>query len=39
VVTDRLNQSKHEGNIHSEHIMDKLLRLSDLIIQVIDADL
>jgi hypothetical protein len=24
---------------HSEHIMDNLLRLSDLIIQVIDADL
>jgi purine-nucleoside phosphorylase len=39
VVSDRLNQSKHEGNIHSEHIMDNLLRLSDLIIQVIDADL
>jgi uridine phosphorylase len=39
VVSDRLNQSNHEGNIHSEHIMDNLLRLSDLIIQVIDADL
>ncbi len=38
VVSDRLNQSKHEGNIHSEHIMDKLLHLSDLVIQVIDAD-
>jgi hypothetical protein len=39
VVSDRLNQSKHEGNIHSEHIMDELLHLSDLVIQVIDADL
>jgi uridine phosphorylase len=39
VVSDRLNQSKHEGNIHSEHIMDELLHLSDLVIQVLDADL
>jgi uridine phosphorylase len=39
VVSDRLSQSNHEGSIHSEHIMDKLLHLSDLIIQVIDAGL
>ncbi len=39
VVSDRLNQSNHEGSIHSEHIIDNLLRLSDLIVQVIDSDL
>jgi len=39
VVSDRLNRSKHEGSIHSEHIIDNLMRLSDLIIEVIDTDL
>ena len=39
VVTDRLSQSKHEGNIHAGHVMDKLLRLSQYLIQFIEADL
>ncbi|MGZ6268140.1 MAG: phosphorylase family protein [Candidatus Limnocylindrales bacterium] len=37
-VSDRLNESRHEGNIHSEHVMDRLLRLSELIIEVIDSE-
>jgi uridine phosphorylase len=39
VVSDRLSQAKHEGNIHSEHIMKKLLCLVDCILQVIESDL
>ena len=39
VVSDRLTKSKHEGNIHSEHVMDTLLRLSGYIIQMIEAKL
>jgi len=39
VVSDRLSQAKHEGNIHAEHIMDKLLRLVACITQGIEADL
>lgn len=39
VVSDRLNESKHEGSIHSEPVMDNLLRLAELIIHVIDSDL
>jgi purine-nucleoside phosphorylase len=38
VVSDRLNESRHEGNIHSEHVMDRLLRLSELIVEVIDSE-
>jgi uridine phosphorylase len=36
VVSDRLVASRHEGNIHSEHIMDKLLCLSSYIVQNIE---
>lgn len=36
VVSDRLVKSKHEGNIHSEHIMEKLLHLSNYLIQIIE---
>lgn len=36
VVTDRLIKSKHEGNIHSEHIEEKLIQLSKYIIQIIE---
>ena len=39
VVSDRLSQAKQEGNIHSEHIMEKLLRLADCIFRVIEEDL
>jgi len=33
-----LSESRHEGNIHSEHVMDRLLRLSELVIEVIDSE-
>lgn len=36
VVSDRLIKSKHEGNIHSEHIEEKLIQLSKYIIQIIE---
>ena len=38
VVSDRLSEGRHEGNIHPEHVMDRLLRLSELIIEVIDSE-
>jgi hypothetical protein len=38
VVSDRLGRSGHEGNIHSGHVMDNLLSLSELIVGVIDAE-
>jgi len=36
VVSDRLVGTTHEGNIHVEHVADRLLRLSDYMLQVID---
>jgi uridine phosphorylase len=39
VISDRLSGSKHEGNIHSEHVMDRLLRLGGYIFQVIEESL
>lgn len=36
VVSDRLVNSKHEGNIHSEHIEEKLTQLGKCIIQTIE---
>jgi len=39
IISDRLVRLKHEGNIHSEHIMEKLLRLSDYIFQIIEESL
>ena len=36
VVSDRLVESEHEGNIHMEHVADRLLRLSDLLIDLVD---
>jgi uridine phosphorylase len=38
VVSDRLGRSGHEGNIHSANVMDRLLSLSELIVDVIDAE-
>ena len=37
VVSDRLVGSKHEGNIHPEHILESLLRLGDYILEVVDG--
>lgn len=39
VVSDKLVRLKHEGNIHSEHIIEKLLQLGNYIIQIIDESL
>lgn len=35
-VSDRLVESQHEGNIHAEHIGERLLRLSNYVIQIIE---
>lgn len=35
VASDRLIGAKHEGNIHSRHVIEELLRLSGYIIQII----
>ena len=37
VVSDRLVGAVHEGNIHAEHVADKLLRLNDYMLQVIES--
>ena len=37
VVSDRLVDAVHEGNIHAEHVADRLLRLSEYVIQVIES--
>ncbi len=37
VVSDRLVDTGHEGNIHAEHVADMLLRLGDVIIQTIES--
>jgi purine-nucleoside phosphorylase len=39
VVSDRLVKRQHEGNIHSEHIVDRLLRLGKYIMQTIDEEI
>jgi len=36
IVSDRLVDAVHEGNIHAEHVADRLLQLSDYVLQVID---
>jgi hypothetical protein len=35
LVSDRLVHGRHEGNIHSDHIIDNLMRLSDLVVRTI----
>jgi uridine phosphorylase len=35
VVSDRLVHGRHEGNIHSDHIIDNLMRLSDFVVRTI----
>ena len=37
VVSDRLVGAVHEGNIHAEHVADRLLLLSDYVLQVIES--
>ena len=37
VVSDRLVDTVHEGNVHAEHVADGLLRLSDYVLQVIES--
>lgn len=39
VVSDRLVGAKHEGTIHSGHVMEALSRLSGYIVQIIDQSL
>ena len=39
VVSDRLVGAKHEGTIHSSHVMEALSRLSGYIVQIIDQSL
>jgi len=36
VVSDRLVRLRHEGNIHSTHVMDRLLRLAGYVAQIIE---
>ncbi len=37
VVSDRLVETAHEGNIHPEHVADRLLQLGDYLLQVIES--
>ncbi len=37
VVSDRLVDEKHEGNVHAEHIIDRLTRLGDYMVEAMDA--
>jgi len=37
VISDRLVEAEHEGNIHPQHVMETLLRLSDHLLHVIEG--
>jgi uridine phosphorylase len=37
VVSDRLVGAVHEGNIHTDHVADRLLQLGDYVLQVIES--
>ena len=37
VVSDRLVDERHEGNIHAEHIIDRLTRLGEYMVEAMDA--